>query len=620
MNDLPEWTLDKLDFRALQQHGLVGRAQEVAVLKDRLEELLLPPKQETDNSGNCNRKLILLQGYSGVGKTALALSFTSHPCFDINASKNNKGTAASSSSSSKPKQGLLVRGKFDLQRRNRNPYVGIAAACAEICGALLDVRRHGSNLAANNADTDTIPAAYSTDPSATESQYDTICRQFQTELSSDQWELLLQVVPVLAEFMDYVNLDDSSTSSTSSSFASPFSHQKPCSSSSSSTNNNHATARNTVDCVVSKSRFQFAFLQFVRIPAEHLNLVWVLDDLQWASGPSLELLKLLMGDHTATATASGDSKSNSSNQLMIVGIYRSNEVDETHILHRTVAELRTKSRGSHGAFGMIQLEIGNLELPAVHSTIRTLLALEDNAGASHPATAEKYQRSLQLAHVCHQKTQGNVFFLLQCIEMLHRQELLHFNFGSMACAWKEKEIEASTQASDNVVDLLQAKMRNKFVSSNTGVGVKDNDKQHLMEILKLASCLGSTFQCGILRLVWEQLHTDANRKLQKDATVFLTNGIGSLEKNGYILVHRLDGEDSFDQMSCSWTHDKIHEAASSLISANKIDTFCRRVGVILVSQSNKKALDSRIFVVVNLLNGGSSNTQLLQAYSDHEKD
>jgi histidine kinase len=477
-NDLSDFTIDKLNYASL---GLHGREIELKLLENALNNLVSGASTEDE------RQLVLISGYSGTGKTALA----------INAFK----------SSTEKLGGLFVRGKFDLNLRSQ-PYSGITAACAEICAAILKLKNHKLSI------------------------FEQLCSQIKAEVGSEL-ALLTQVIPALTDVVDvYVAESPIATNSRGKS----------------------ERSQGGMSSSGSKHQFNFAFLRFIRaISYQFVPLVFVLDDLQWADVASLDLLDVLLTDPN-------------SSKLMVVGIYRSNEVDETHIFHHALADMKAKSQEKY--FKITQVEVGNIEFDAVHEIIRELLDMESDT------------RTFGLADVCHKKTHGNVFFLLQFLSMLKERQFLQFNFGSLSWTWDNEEIESSTGASDNVVDLLKAKMAEL--------------PKNLVDILKLASCLGSTFEVGTLNIVWER----STALSLGDEQVLMTS-LEVLEDHGYILKR---GAESTHQ-NYTWGHDKIQEGALSLIPETERGAFVGMVGRILLSHLDENELDSAIFVVVNLLNG-----------------
>ena len=93
------------EFESLE---LVGRDDEIALLRDILNRL-------TDTS---QKEMVLLRGPSGTGKTALVDSLA----------KTMKHNGS----------GVLVRGKYDLERSKGQPLTALALACNELCLEFLE--------------------------------------------------------------------------------------------------------------------------------------------------------------------------------------------------------------------------------------------------------------------------------------------------------------------------------------------------------------------------------------------------------------------------------------------------------------------------------------------------
>ncbi|KAL7556634.1 hypothetical protein ACA910_014165 [Epithemia clementina (nom. ined.)] len=493
---------NKLNFHSL---GVHGREEEISILNRCFDQLL---------TGNVERQLVLISGTSGSGKSKLADTL-------------KKPT--------KKCNGLFVRGKFDIGCRSE-PYSGIASACEEICDAILELQM--SNPV----------QAYM------------ICNQIKNELKSEL-PLLIQVIPVL----DRVFRVDSSHHGQELVMASKMDDAKNDEESKQDATPQEAAPRSfasSADC--SKSRFQFAFVRFMRVMSSEFDpLVVVIDDLQWADASSLELLEVIVSDR-------GNPK------LLILGSYRSNEVDSAHLFKQSLQDLRAKSEEKD--FALTEIEVNNLKVQDVHQIIQKLLLCEND------------ERSLGLAQVCFEKTLGNVFFLLQYLSMLCDKELLRFGVSGYSWDWDEEEIKANTNASDNVVDLLKAKMAKL-------------DK-HSLEILKLAGYLGATFDLETLNSVWKKMAWNVPEQKRYDDS--LMTGLETLKTEGFL------GNISKGTKRYGWAHDKIQEAALAMMPQSEQAALGRRIGEILVSDLDDvdggiEALDSStIFVAVSLLNAGSA--------------
>lgn len=118
-NDLAHFTIDKLKYASL---GLYGRDVEVKLLKDALINMVM-----SGASKEQERQLILISGYSGTGKTALANHALQKLTMQLG--------------------GLYARGKYDLNQRSQEPYSGISAACSEICGAIVELQNRNPSRA-----------------------------------------------------------------------------------------------------------------------------------------------------------------------------------------------------------------------------------------------------------------------------------------------------------------------------------------------------------------------------------------------------------------------------------------------------------------------------------------
>ncbi len=469
-NDLSDLTLDKLRFDSL---GLYGRDKEIAILNEELESLV--------SSSNGNRRVVLISGTSGAGKTKLAETLR-FPTFR--------------------KKGLFVKGKFDLNLRSQ-PYSGISNACAEICGSILESQVLQPTRAAD------------------------ICKEIEETLA-DELVLLIQAIPMLVEI---VHRPD------------PAMEQRQSRSSDTSSSNK------------SKHRIQYAFVRFMRLITKYFSpLVFVLDDLQWADASSLDLLDVLIADRQNV-------------KLMVMGMYRPNEVNETPVFFRFLEELKEKTHDKD--LSLTHLWIENLDIHAVNDIIQDLMHCEDS-------------RTLDLAEICIKKTHGNPFFLLHFIYMLYEHKLLLFNYATLSWSWNVEAIATSTSACDNVVGLLQDQMNNLPF--------------HLLELLKLASCLGSTFDQHHIQRVWKKFLDDSP---EQDCDKLITNALHELGDAGLII------KVSQTPLRFSWVHDKIQEAAADLIPDSERNSFSRTIGQILLSELGVDELDSLIFVVVNLLNSPS---------------
>ena len=502
------------------------------------------------------RQLVLVTGHSGVGKSALA------------------GTLMQET---RDLDGAYVRGKFDQHLRDE-PYVGISAACRELCGEILLLRDGESATKAGNLGryvrSDNQHRRVQRKRPTFDEVRSALLEDLGTEIS-----YLTRVVPHLEEIIDHSSL-----------FPSP------------STNQNDAEDTGEADAIMNddgvaleaRNRLHYAFRRFLRVATKYFKpLVVFFDDLQWADVESLELMEVLITDQ-------------GTENFLVVGSYRSNEVDSgAHVLAKVIRDW--KQRQEHGEkFGITEISVGNLSVPDVKELILDILGIggrNDNgntiAAGGKGGRENSTSRAQALAQILHQKTNGNVFFVLQFLQSLYDQRLLIYKSNDREWVWDDTELQSKTFATENVVDIVKAKM----IQLSADV----------RQLLRLASCLSSSFDEIQIARLWNDL---GNEKQVSDAThsgsdVRITDIAPNEEFTSLLNVCKDEGlllevhsASNLSSGRYKWVHDRIQEAAFALIPQPEVRSYQRRVGDILATLLNEKHMDVGIFVAVNLLNDG----------------
>lgn len=307
----------------------------------------------------------------------------------------------------------------------------------------------------------------------------------------------------------------------------------------------------TADTSTSNFKFHYAFLRFMRIVCEHFSpMVLFLDDLQWADKASLDLIDMILTD-------------SQNSKVLIIGAFRSNEVESTSPFYQTLAHLDEKAE--HGDISMTKIEIGNLDLEGTQMVVKDVLSYDDE------------ERTLALAALAMKKTNGNVFFLLCFLQVLQERRLIEFNLATLEWTWSQEEIDITASASDNVLDLLLSRMKCL--------------EERLLQVLTIAGMLGSTFDQKTIQLIHQNIY---GRLKQKGVDDLLED----LQDEGFLVKH-----EDFDSTFYKWQHDSIHEAALSLVPEEDRLSFGRQIGEIMIDEMNDDELEEGpIFVAVNLLN------------------
>jgi PAS domain S-box-containing protein len=295
----------------------------------------------------------------------------------------------------------------------------------------------------------------------------------------------------------------------------------------------------TLDPQQAQRRFLVVFRNFIGVfaRAEH-PLALFLDDLQWLDVATLDLLEDLL--------TSADMR-----HLLLVGAYRSNEVDVTH-------PLTTKLKSIRKAGGRVH-EI--MLAPLARTHIEQLIA---------ETLHEEIVRVEPLAQLIEDKTAGNPFFVIQFLQALAEAQLLTFDHGARRWCWDPNRIHAMGYT-DNVVDLMVAKLARLPAETQRAL-------QHL-------ACLGNVAAIATLSLAL------GLSKSQLRAVMW--------EAIRLELVERLDGAFGF-------VHDRIHEAAYSLIPVELRPHTHLRIGRLLAAQTPVSVLDEAIFDIVGQLNQGAA--------------
>ena len=277
-------------------------------------------------------------------------------------------------------------------------------------------------------------------------------------------------------------------------------------------------------------------------PGQALTLF--LDDLQWADPASLGLIESL-------ATHAGLPR------LLLVGSYRHNEIGPGHALAGFVERLR------RSALPPVELRLQPLDL----AQVRQLLA--DTLRCSEIECA-------RLAEACHEKTQGNPFFLNQLLDAVYEEGLIRFH--GQRWEWDEAAIRARALSTD-VVELMVTRLRRL--------------PERTRAVLPLAACIGGTFDLKTLSIVGE----GRTRQLAHDLVPALGEGL---------IVPLDDGDrperDPLGRARYRFAHDRVQQAAYSLLAEDAREQLHLRVGRLLRQNLDTGTLDRRVFEIAGHLN------------------
>ncbi|MCT7950967.1 AAA family ATPase [Ancylothrix sp. C2] len=319
----------------------------------------------------------------------------------------------------------------------------------------------------------------------------------------------------------------------------------------------------------SQNRFSRVFKQFIGVftTKEH-PLVVFLDDLQWADLASLKLIELLITD-------------TDSQYLLLVGAYRDNEVYPTHPTIQTIEKIQQA-----GA------TVNNIVLsPLQLVDIEALIA----------DTLNEAINSKLLAELLFNKTGGNPFFLTQLLKTLYQEDLLIYDLYSAAWQWNLEQIQAIGITDLNVVELVARNIRK--LSEDT------------QNVLKLAACIGNTFNLEVLSVVNEKSSLVTSAQLWSALQAGLILPLSNEYKIPLVFSQEESGGLSLTDVKVDYKflHDRVQQAAYSLIPDDQKKQTHLKIGQLLLQNTTAEERKENIFALVNQLNYG---TNLLTTVSE----
>ncbi|MCP3463167.1 ATP-binding sensor histidine kinase [Bradyrhizobium sp. CCGUVB23] len=233
--------------------------------------------------------------------------------------------------------------------------------------------------------------------------------------------------------------------------------------------------------------------------------------------------------------------------LMLIGAYRDNEVDATHALTRKLAKIRQA--------GTLIQEL-NL-LPLARDDVGQLIA---DGLRCEPV------RAAPLAQLVGNKTAGNPFFVIQFLSALAEEGELRFEHDQARWSWDIDRIHAKGYT-ENVADLM--------------VGKLSRLPGEAREALERLACLGNSAETTMLALVQgtsdEQVHAH----------------LWEAVRQGF--VERL-------QSTYRFAHDRVHEAAYSLIPNELRPKAHLQIGRQLLTHTPSDGREAAVFEIANQFN------------------
>ncbi|MEA5603131.1 AAA family ATPase [Nostoc sp. UHCC 0252] len=313
-----------------------------------------------------------------------------------------------------------------------------------------------------------------------------------------------------------------------------------------------------------QNRFNLLMQKFVQIftSIEH-PLVIFLDDLQWADSASLKLLQLLMSG---------------TGHLLILGAYRDNEISSAHPFILTVDEI--------------------VKIGAVVNTItlRSLSLTDMNQLVADTLNSE-LSLAQPLTELLLQKTKGNPFFTTQFLKALYEGGQISFDLKTRYWQCDIAQVRALALTGD-VVEFM-------------GLQLQKLPKE-TQNVLKLAACIGAQFDLNTLAIVSEQSLEATAADLWKA----LQEGLIIPNTEIYKFFIQFDSasvSNAAANPTYRFLHDRIQQAAYSLIPNSEQQITHLEIGRLLVCNSSETQRQEKIFDIVGHFNLAAELITLPQA-------
>ena len=247
--------------------------------------------------------------------------------------------------------------------------------------------------------------------------------------------------------------------------------------------------------------------------------------------------------------------------LLLIGAYRDNEVGPSHPWARTLQALRD------GGLALKEIVLAPLGRDDIGQLMRDSLRCER-------------ERVDPLVELIHQKTAGNPFFAIQFISTLTEEGLVAFDYGDGQWSWDLDRIRAKGYT-DNVVALLVGKLSRLPVTTQRA--------------LQQFACMGNSATFEVLRLAGQGSIEEMHGQLWEAVRA----GLVYRSSNAY-----------------QFLHDRVQEAAYSMIPVEQRAHAHLRLGRLLAEHTPAAKLEEAVFEIANQLNRG---TQFITSTGEREQ-
>jgi class 3 adenylate cyclase/tetratricopeptide (TPR) repeat protein len=282
-----------------------------------------------------------------------------------------------------------------------------------------------------------------------------------------------------------------------------------------------------------------AVASWLATASEPQGLVLVLDDLHWATRPTLVLLQ-----HVLHATAQS--------RVLVLGTYRDTDLDRAHPLAGLLADLRRVT-------GVSRVALSGLDVDGV---IRLV---------SHAAGHELEDEGVELARMIHAETEGNPFFVGEILRHLRESGAIYIENGR----WVSQLTAAQVGIPEGVREVVGRRLDRLSAEANTA--------------LSMAAVIGRDFDLATVA---------AATGLDEDAALTGLEGASEarlIEETGsgrYRFAHALVRSTLYDELSAT-RRTRMHLKVGEYVERHDptaVATLAYHFGNVPVGEAHHKAV------------------------------
>ena len=331
----------------------------------------------------------------------------------------------------------------------------------------------------------------------------------------------------------------------------------------------------------SQHRFNLAFQAFIQaFGGPQHPLVLFLDDLQWADGATLILLRRLLGDPDA-------------GHLLVIGAFRDNEVNEAHPLTGTIEDLRLagveirsialRPLGLRDTYRLVSATVRAPQAP--EERVQAWLSGAAQRDGSRPIDEEAAHGvpGADLAELVFRRTDGNPYFVNELLRDFHHEELIRFDGDLARWTWDVATMHARSLGED-VVQLMAERLRR----------LSESDQA----LLKTAAALGNEFDLRLFALALDQPPLEATAALAP----LLREGLLLPGDDSYKYVTSLTKPEDARGILFRFVHDRVQQAAYGLLEGEEQARVHLRIARSYIEHLPFAEQDERLMEIVNHLN------------------